>query len=348
MYSKVRKISIFLAIVIFSVSIFGRETTIIDGVGRKVTLDIPIKKAVVALRYNNELIRAAGGIEQVVGVDMNTAQDREYWPNFSLDSVIGRNQKNLNYEKIISLDPDVLILPSNGTYDEAENKLSPFGIKVVVISGYETDSFHAQLKLIGKIFGTEKRAREVINFYDKSLNYIENSLRGIEKRSVYWESTKDLYTSFPGSYYYNMITASGGENIFSNMYNNTGVVEVDSEGVISRNPQVIIKNITPKTAALGSGISTPPSKEQIDLSIASIKNRPAWNEIDAVKNNNVFIMSQFGHGGASKMIGAVYMAKWIYPDILVDLDPDEVFKIWMEEFQGFKYIDGHFSKVNRN
>lgn len=137
--------------------------TLTDNMGREVELPFPVERAAVALRYNNELIRACGAIDQVIAVDMNTAQDREYWMNFDPENTIGKGQKDLNYEKIIELDPQVLILPGNGTYEEAEEKLSPFGIKVFIISGYDTSDFENQINNIGAMFDKKKRQMHLRN-----------------------------------------------------------------------------------------------------------------------------------------------------------------------------------------
>ena len=67
----------------------AEETTVTltDNAGREVELSVPVDKAVCALRYNNELIRACGAIDHIISVDMNTAQDREYWGMFDPDSI---------------------------------------------------------------------------------------------------------------------------------------------------------------------------------------------------------------------------------------------------------------------
>lgn len=319
---------ILIYIVIF-LNIFGvnkKEVEIIDNVGRKITLKVPVEKAVVALKYNNELIRACNAIDQVVAVDMDTAQDRQYWHNFSMENVIGKNQNNLNYKKIIKLKPDVLILPENGDYLEAEKKLSPFGIAVVVISGYDSNDFHKQINNIGIIFGKEKEAKEFIEFYEKPLKYIKEMLIGIEKKKIYWEESKDYSIPKSTSCYYSMIDSAGGKNIFS-------------KDIILENPDIIVKNInfTNKNSVNDKFI-----QEDILMKLGTIKNRPGWEGIDAVKNNRVYLMNSSGHGAAFKLIGAVYMAKWMYPDILKELDPDKVFKEWLEKYQQFKYIDGYF------
>ncbi|WP_294093873.1 ABC transporter substrate-binding protein, partial [uncultured Cetobacterium sp.] len=199
-----------------------------------------------------------------------------------------------------------------------------------------------QIKNIGAIFGKEIESKKFIQFYEKPLKYIEEKLQNVEKKSVYWEDSKNYYTAFPGSYYYNMVKASGGKNIFGELDRKTSEAQVDSESIIIKNPSVIVKNISPAQAIKGTGVYEAPTIDQQLKTIEDIKNRKGWKDIDAVKNNNIFLMSQFGHGGASKMIGAAYMAKWIYPEVLSDLDPDALFKEWLEEFQGFQNIEGHF------
>lgn len=348
-FLKVLVISINLC---FTTSILGetnqilkKQIQITDNVGRVIDISTPIEKAVVVSRYNNELIRACGAINKVLAVDMNTAQDRIYWSNFKVEDVIGKNQKDLNYEKIISLSPEVLILPANGSYKEAEKKLAPFGIKVIVISGYDTNDFYNQINNIGRIFGKEKEANDFINFYETPLKYIKKNLQYVDKKTVYWEDSKNYYTAFPGSYYYNMIEASGGKNIFGDLNRNTSESQVDPEAIIIKNPSVIVKNISPEQAIKGTGVYEAPTKEQQIKTIEEIKTRTGWSNLEAVKNDNIYLMSQFGHGGASKMIGAVYMAKWIYPEALPELNPDLIFKEWLEKFQGFKNIEGHFYPV---
>lgn len=108
------------------------ETKVVtDGLGRQVEIPWPLERAVVANRYNSELIRACGAIDRVVAVDTNTAQDRVYWSQFDPEEAIGKGQSELNYEQIVALDAQVLITPKNGTYEQDEEMLAPFGIKEI-------------------------------------------------------------------------------------------------------------------------------------------------------------------------------------------------------------------------
>ena len=100
--------------------------------------------------------------------------------------------------------------------------------------------------------------------------------------------------------------------------------------------------MTPAEALSGTGLYTPPTKEEFKTAYDEIVNRAGWDSIQAVQDDAIYFMTQFSHGGASKLVGTCYIAKMLYPDELSELNPDEVFRAWMEDFQGFKNVDGHF------
>ena len=133
----------------------AKSITVVDDTGREVTIPQPLEKVVVANRYNSELIRGIGAIDKVVAVDKNTAQDRVYWSQFDPDNVIGKGQSELNYEKIAELGAQVLITPDNGTWEEDIKKLEPFGIQVVVVSGYNNAELPKEIEILGKLFGKD-------------------------------------------------------------------------------------------------------------------------------------------------------------------------------------------------
>jgi len=82
MKKSIKKFMLFLFLFISSLSF--AEIRFKDDVGREIVLEKPLTKAVVASRYNNELIRAIGSIKNVISVDDNTAQDRVYWKDLTL------------------------------------------------------------------------------------------------------------------------------------------------------------------------------------------------------------------------------------------------------------------------
>ncbi len=305
-----------------------------DSIGREVEIPSPVTKAAVANAYNTEIINAIGSLDSVIGVDYNIYQDKESWKErFTEDQVIGKDQKELNYEKIIDLAPEVLILTGNGTWEEAERQLSDFGIKVVVVDAYYTEEFEQNCELLGKIFGREAEAKELSDYFMDKLAYINRQLEGAEKKTVYFEYRREGNTTIPGNFFFNMVEFSGADNVFKESEN----VEIDPEAVVVKNPEYIVKVSAPDVYSS----YYPPTKEEQKAIYDELTGRPGWDEIDAVKNGNILLLSHYVHGGASKLVGTMYIAKFLYPELLPDLHPEQVFRDWLLKYQKLDYIEGH-------
>ena len=119
-----------------------------------------------------------------------------------------------------------------------------------------------------------------------------------------------------------MMELAHGRNIFEDA-GQVNADQVDPEEVLARDPDVIIKCITPDSARTGTGLYAPPEKAQFLESYEDIISRPGWQDIGAVENGDIYFMTQFSHGGASKLVGTIYAAKWLYPDLLPELDPEQ-------------------------
>lgn len=305
-----------------------------DSIGRQVELPSPVSTAVVANANNVEIINAIDCLDRVIGVDYNIFQDKESWKNqFTEDQVIGKSQKELNYEKIIELNPQVLILTGNGTWEEAEQQLEPFGIKVCVVDAYYTDQFEQTCQIMGEIFGENEKAKELSDYFMDKLDYINTQLAGVEKKTVYFEYRREGNTTIPGNFFYYMIEYSGADNVFKDSEN----VEVDTEAVVVKNPACIVKVSAPDVYSS----YYPPTTEEHQAIKEELVSRPGWDEITAVKDDNILLLSHYVHGGASKLVGTMYVAKFLYPDLLPDLHPEQVFKDWLEKYQKLEYIEGH-------
>lgn len=308
--------------------------TIIDSAGRKVVIPENIQTAVVANRYNMEIIKSLNAQKHIIGVDYGIYQDQKaYGDFFTEQQIIGKSQSDLNYEKIIELDPDILIIAGNGLWKDAEEKLAPFDIKVVVVNPYYADKFTETYTLVGKIFNKEKEAKEFIHFFENKLNYIHEHLKNVKKKTIYYEYKKEGTTTIPGDYFYEMLNYAHVENIFKD----SQALTIDIESVVARNPDIIVK-----VGDAGKDPSyTPPSENEFKLRKNNIISRPGWETINAVKNDKILLLSQYAHGGASKIIGTCYIAKYVYPEYLPDLHPEEVFKEWVTKYQHLPYIEGH-------
>ena len=323
----------------------GETRVVVDGLGREVQIPWPLERAVVANRYNSELIRACGAIDRVIAVDTNTAQDRVYWSRFDPDEVIGKGQSDLNYEQIVNLGAQVLITPKNGTYEQDIQKLEPFGIPVVVITGWDAADLPNQIDAVGRAFGVEERASELRAFYESNLQMLQDCLSGLtERKTVYWEYGDPFTTCIPGTSndgWHNMLVLAGAENLFGDA--SLAGKEIDPEKILLADPDLIIKTSS-GPALKNTGVYTPPTQQMYEEMTAEMLARPGWADLTAVRQKQLYCTTGFCAGGLGKLIGALYTAKWLYPELTAQIDPDAVFAEWMR-MQGMDPVEGHIFQL---
>lgn len=344
MIKNIKNILIYIVIMLAAIIFFSgcssdknidsEETVVNDSIKREIKIPIDVERVVVANRYNMEIIKSINAIDKVVGVDYGIYQDQEaYGDFFTKEQVIGKGQNDLNYEKIIELNPQLLIITGNGNWKDAEQKLEPFGIKVIVLNAYYTDEFKKTYTIAGKIFNREKEAKEFIDYFGSKLDYINNQLKNQQLKTVYYEYKNEGVTTIPGDYFYKMLEYAHADNILKNAKS----LQIDTESVVENNPDYIVKvgdkGIEPKYI--------PPTVNEFLMRKKNIISRPGWETLSAVKNDRILLLSQYAHGGASKIVGTCYIAKFLYPEYLPDLHPEEVFKEWVTKYQHLPYIKGH-------
>ena len=341
------KLAIVLAIVIGSSgTLSARQLTVNDDVNRKVTLAVPVSRVVTFNKYNTEFFRAVGGQDVLIGMAQDTYKLTNYWPGMGNGVVAGQNQREPNYEAIVALKPDLVIFPRNGAWEKAAEKLQPFGISIVVLTGWDVNKHSSNISMIGELVGKPERAAELNAMHKKYTDMINQRLNGVEPRRIYLEKTVNFTTSVPGSGWHDMLVQAGGKNIFDDIdiakqpksKGNKHQLDIDPEAVLRRNADIIIKQI-------GTDF-VPPSQEKMAAAIQALKDRPGWSQLDAVKNERVYVMSYFIAGGISKLIGKLYIVKWLYPEKFKDLDPDQVAKDWIENYQGVSYPGPHTFAAN--
>ena len=257
----------------------GEHITITDSIGRQVSIPRQITKAVVSNRYNMEIIKSIGAADKVIGVDYGIYQDQTaYGAFFDSNQVIGKTQ----------------------------NELAPFGIKTVVMDAYYTSKFADTYTLAGKIFNKEPEAAAFIDYFQTKLQYIQTALKDIPKKTVYFEYKKSGTTTVPGDYFFDMLEYAQADNIFKTAKS----TEIDIEAVVQKNPDVIIK-----VGAAGVDPQyIPPTAAEFQKRKEALRSRPGWETVTAVKNDQILLLSQYVHGGASKLVGTMYIAKFLYPE----------------------------------
>ena len=345
-FLKAGAIAASLCLICLTSSVYADPVSATDETGITFRLEKPVKRIIAFNAYNGEFVRAVAGVETLVGMDANALKERGYWPDDGSFAAVGLNQREPDYEAIIGLEPDVVIFPRNGAWQEARNKLAVFSIPVLVLTGWDPLRHTANVAAIGAITGHEDRAEKLNAFFTGYQSLLEERLQGLEKRSIYVEHGADYHAPIPGSGWHDMIVKGGGASILSSVDIATqpaskGSVhsfEIEPEFVLKKDPEVIVK--------FHQRSYIPTTQEEQKAHFESLIARPGWSDLQAVKNGNLHTVNWFAAGACSKIIGSLQIAKWLYPDRFSDVDPDEAMRIWLEDFQGVKDPGGYSFTLN--
>lgn len=307
----------------------GGSVSIRDANGRSIHVKLPVKRVVVLTSDALEVIRAIKAEELVVGVNSGIAGEPLFWSGLNNRASVG-SWRNPNYELIAELDPDIVIGYAQRPGPVMEKKLSAFGIQVIRLDFYKILTLEKEIAILGQILERENEARQLIAWYHRKLNLIQERLRHIRYRPhVYVESYSRYHTTGPGSGGNEMCVLAGGHNIAASF--SIPYPEVTPEWVLVKNPQVIVKAAAVSNAYT---MNDPVLLKEIRKDIIA---RPAWDNIRAVQEGRVYVIESSIWTGPRGIIGVSYMAKWFFPDIFEDLAPEESHREYLKKFQGIKY-----------
>jgi iron complex transport system substrate-binding protein len=143
---------------------------------------------------------------------------------------------------------------------------------------------------------------------------------------------------------------AGGSNVGQSLsgYFDSSSVKVDAEWIIESNPEYIFLHTVRYT--FGGGMRDDPaqgydvdSPTSLQTCLADYMAKPEFADITAVKNGNVYIIAgDFRNNGMGGVLGAVYLAKILHPEVFTDLDPEAVHQEYITRFMRLDYsLDEH-------
>jgi len=317
-----------------------KELTVIDVCETAVTVKKPVEKIVVLSDSQADAIRVLGAEDRVVGISSGLAGETTLLPVMSeLPTVGGGRGQTLDYEAILDLQPDI-ILPSGGDDEELEKKVNPW-VTVVRFDFYVPEIMAKQMMELGYILDAEDEAEEFVDFYSGTLNAIKERTEGLtedEKPRVFYcgyiSAEYRYYAVTPEQWLGSVLTMAGGNNIAADLSANM----VDPEWILVQNPDIIIDH---------EGSSLPEGYDTDDVTgaknvIEQMVDEPGWEKIKAVEDGKVYIEASDIDSGPQLFIVVAYMAKWFYPALFEDLDPEAAQREYLDRFQRIEYdVDEH-------
>ncbi len=180
---------------------------------------------------------------------------------------------NYDFEKILTLKPDLIFLTVEGNTREAYNKLKEIGLKVFVSNPRNISGIKKTYLDIAKIFGIESYAKKRISIWDSITNNIINSSKKYErKKAMFIVELNPLMLAGKNTFINEYLETCELSNIASDSKFNYPVFS--REEILKRNPDYII--------IPSNGYFTPKK---------ILENYPEWKSLKAFKNNNVITVN---------------------------------------------------------
>ncbi|MGA2315707.1 MAG: cobalamin-binding protein [Thermodesulfobacteriota bacterium] len=234
---------LWLSLIIFLGTSISYSTTqkFKDEVGREVTFPFPPKRIVSLAPNITEILFSLGLDEEIVGVSIHCNFPEKAKTKVRVGSYI-----SLDFEKITSLKPDLIIATGAGNTREMVDRLEKLGFQTYAIYPKNFNDILKSIGHIGEVVNREKEARGIIEGLRKRSQRVIELTKGLSRPKVFIQiGDAPIVTVGKGSFADDLIRLAGGENIAGKekeVYPRFGMEEI-----LKRSPEVIvISSMNPK------------------------------------------------------------------------------------------------------
>lgn len=282
--------------------------TVTDVMGNTLTLEKPVKGVVGTHNPTMNLaVVLGGGGKYIKGFGNKEMADELYkivFPELAEDvTQIGKG-KNINYETVVKLAPDLAILPERFAFMVEEFKNVGIDALVALSSEESFSSLMNSLELMGSILDEEERAAQIVAMMQDIIDSVKKATSGVaeeDKPSVMFMGSSSLLSVATDSLIQTeIIQAAGGVNAVKGLDVKGDFAEVSAEQIVGWNPDIIW---IPQYAS---------------YTIDDVLNHEAFKNLNAVKNGAVYqfpsALEPWDYPTASCVLGLVWGASNLHPD----------------------------------
>jgi iron complex transport system substrate-binding protein len=272
--------------------------TIVDDLGRTVTVESAPERIVSLLPSNTEILFAVGAGEQVIGVTSFCNYPAEA---ATREQIGGITNQTISIEAITALEPDLVV--ASGTQTDAIQTLTETGLVVIVLEPSTLADIYANIELVGRITAHSDQAAGLVADMQRRAEAVTSKVAAVpeaERPSIYYEVWNEpLMTAGPNTFIGQLVTLAGGRLIFSDVAEDWP--QVSAEVIIERDPAVILG---------------PDSNSEI-LTGEQIAARPGWAQIAAVQSGRIYLLDGdiVSRPGPRIVDALEAMARNFYPDL---------------------------------
>jgi len=349
---------------------FAQAFTVTDVAGREVKFDAPVERVILGegrMLYSVAAIESENPFAKIVAwrndlwttdLDGYTIYAEAFPAMKDLPLLGNLTDGTLQTETVVTLDPDVLLLPIGNKKAaeevQLEKMLDGIGVKIVYVDFREKimKNTEPSLKALGQLFGKPERAAEIADFWRSELARVTDVIAAKQpvRPLVFMYRAAGLAEccgTFGPDNFGLMVEMAGGTNLGSQFLPGyTGTI--NPEQVIASNPEIIVvtgSNWTNSNNAKGYVTVGPNAATVADASRQALKDAvavPAFTGSRAVANGRVHAVWHQFYTSPYQFVAIQEMAKWFHPDLFPDLDPEATFKAFHDKFLPVPYRPGYW------
>ena len=291
-------ITMTLALMLVVVGCGKKQVVIKDREGNEFKVPEKVERIISTAPSNTEILVELGLADKLVAVDKYSSDIEGLPKDIKLIDFA-----NPDAEAIVSLEPDMIIASG---HNKSGNSEDPFkvvkdsGISVAYIPSSDSiQGIYDDIMFIANITNTKEKGQKIVDDMKNQISEIAKIGKTIKnKKKVYFEigPAPNLYSFGNQTFLNEMIELVGGENIFKDQ---KSWIASSEESVIEKNPDVILTNVN-----------------YVPDAVKDIKDREGWKNINAVKNEQVFLIDTNASSRPSQNIVKALnqMAEFINPD----------------------------------
>jgi iron complex transport system substrate-binding protein len=278
-----------------------------DTEGRAIQLNEPAQRIVVCGADIAKVLVMIGANDQIVGVTSAVKSSPQIKEVMANKDLVGDDP---NVEKILSLDPDIILLYSSSKPANIE-QIKKINTTIGFFDCYKLENLSSDILSIGKLTGKEKQSAELVTNIDGIIHLVKErtaNLSESEKPKVYfeWGDYTAMGSNSGGDI---LIRTAGGRNIAG--ITSLQWVQVSPDWIIAEDPDVVIKVLKPDVEL-----------SAFQTKFDTLVTRTGMNQVSAIRMNRTYVISQQALYGPQSAIGLLYMAKILHPDRFSDIDPE--------------------------
>lgn len=205
-----------------------------------------------------------------------------------------------NIEKIISLNPDLIISTKEGNNKSAIEKIQRLGCNVYIMDTVSNfDEICKNFQNLGNYLDKKETVSKILKTVKDEIDSILLKVKNKKSEKIFWEvGAQPLFTAGKKSFVNNYNKFLGTTNIFEDI--DMRYPNVNIESVILKNPDIIL--------LVNMG----------DITHEEIKRWKQINTISAVKNNRLYMLDVndiFTPTPLTFLNGVKIILKTLYPDL---------------------------------